>query len=323
VADFFTVAPRLTLTGSARFNHSIVNLRDQLGDDLTGEHDFSRLNPSAGLTYQFHHGITAYGSYAVSSRVPTPSELSCADPDDPCRLPNAFVSDPPLEQVVSRTFEGGARGEFRGLNWSASAFRTGNRDDIIFVSSGALTNAGHFENVGDTYRRGLELGVSGVAANVLRWGAAYTYLQAAFDSALLLSSPNHPDAVDGEIAVRRGDSIPGIPRHNFKADLAMTAGRAGIAASLMSTSSQFLRGDEANALPPLGTATVVNLSGSYELHRQVRLVARLTNLFNSEYGTFGLLGEPDDVLGDEFDDPRFVSPGAPRAAWVGLQIVLR
>jgi iron complex outermembrane recepter protein len=304
-------------------NYSRVELRDQIGVDLTGDHDFSRLNPSAGLTYELPHGVTAYGSYAVGSRVPTPSELSCADPDDPCRLPNAFVADPPLEQVVARTWEGGARGRFRGSSWSASAFQTKNRNDIIFVSSGALTNSGHFENIGDTHRRGLELGVSGVAAGAMRWGASYTYLQAAFDSPLLLSNPNHPDAVDGEIAVRPGDSIPGIPRHNLKADVAVTAGRAGVAGSLMSTSSQFLRGDEANALPPIGTATVVSLSGSYALHPQVRLVARLTNLFNSHYATFGLLGEPDEVLGDQFDDPRFISPGAPRAAWVGLEIVLR
>ncbi|WP_245619818.1 TonB-dependent receptor [Methylomicrobium agile] len=49
-----------------------------------------------------------YGSYGESSRVPTPMELSCADPNDPCRLPNAFVSDPPLDQVVAKTWEGGS-----------------------------------------------------------------------------------------------------------------------------------------------------------------------------------------------------------------------
>ena len=29
-----------------------------------------------------------------------------------------------------------------------------NRDDIIFISSGPLTNHGHFANVGDTIRQG-------------------------------------------------------------------------------------------------------------------------------------------------------------------------
>jgi hypothetical protein len=29
------------------------------------------------------------------------------------------------------------------------------------------------------------------------------------------------------------------------------------------------------------------------------------------------------VLGDEFEDPRFVSPGPPRAAWVGIELAFR
>src|SRR5207247_4079128 len=46
VADFFSLTPRVTLTGSARYTHSAVHLRDQIGDDLTGDHDFARVNPS-------------------------------------------------------------------------------------------------------------------------------------------------------------------------------------------------------------------------------------------------------------------------------------
>jgi outer membrane receptor protein involved in Fe transport len=319
VADFFTVAPRLTLMGSARYNHSAVELRDQLGDDLNGDHSFSRLNPAAGFTYALPRDVTAYASFSIASRVPTPSELSCADPDDPCRLPNAFVADPPLEQVVARTWEGGVRGGLPALAWNASAFRTANRDDIIFISSGALTNHGHFANVGDTLRRGLELNASGTGGAV-RWAAAYTYLRATFESPLTLSSPNHPVGDEGEIAVRPGDSIPSVPRHNLKGSLSVTAGRATIGVNLASTSSQFLRGDEANLLPPIEQATTVNLSASYAVHRRARLAARVTNVFNADYATFGLLGEADDVLGDDFDDPRFVSPGAPRAAWVGVEL---
>lgn len=319
-ADFLTVAPRLTLMGSARFNHSAVDLRDQLEDDLTGDHRFSRLNPAAGLTYELPRNVTAYGSFSVASRVPAPSELSCADPEDPCRLPNAFVADPPLEEVVARTWEGGLRGRTPELNWSASVFRTASRDDLIFISSGALTSEGHFENVGDTLRRGLELNAFGVVANTVRWSAAYTYLRATLETPLTLSSPNHPEEVDGEITVRPGDSIPSVPRHNFKADLSVTLGQGTIGASLSSTSSQFLRGDEANLLPPVDSSAIVNLSGSYALHRRARLVARLTNLFNARYATFGLLGEADEVLGDRFDDARFLSPGSPRAGWVGVEL---
>lgn len=323
VADFFTVAPKVTVSGSARFIHSAIDLRDQLGDDLTGDHRFNRLNPSAGVTYQFRPNAAAYASIGTASRVPTPSELGCADPEDPCRLPNAFLSDPPLEQVVARTIEAGLRGRAARVNWSGSAFRTGNRDDILFISSGALTNEGHFANVGDTERTGAELTFSGTPTPHVRWDASYTYLRAQFKAPLVLSSPNHPDAVDGEIAVEAGSSLPGVPRHNLKANVSVTAGRTSVGVDVAYSSSHFLRGDEANLLPPAEGRGVVDLNGGYRVGKRVRFALRLTNLFGVKYSTFGVLGEGDDVLGDDFDDPRFLSPSAPRAAWIGVEIVFR
>ena len=322
VADFFSVREHVTISGTARFTHSAIDLRDQLGVDLDGAHRFNRLNPSAGLTWQFRPDLAAYGSYSIASRVPTPSELGCADPEDPCRLPNAFVADPPLEQVVAHTLEGGLRGRTAQITWSAALFRTINHDDIIFISSGALTNEGHFENVGNTARKGLEIHVSGTARRV-QWDTSYTYLRATFDTPLVLSSPNHPDADDGEIDVEAGDSLPGVPRHNLKLNVMVTAGRLAVGGDVLYSSSQFLRGDEANLLPPMPGRTVVNATASYRLREWMRLSVQAVNLFNSKSSTFGLLGEADDVLGDDFDDPRFLSPLAPRAAWFGVEFVFR
>ena len=321
-ANFLTVAPNVTVMGAARFNHSMVRLRDQAGTDLTGDHTFSRVNPAAGVTYQLPRRVTAYVGFSMSSRVPAPSELSCADPEDPCRLPNAFVADPPLEQVVAQTWEGGLRGRTNRLTWNASTFRTTTRDDLMFISSGPLTNTGHFQNVGDTVRHGLEFDVSG-GVDPIRWNVAYTFLRARFGTALTLSSPNHPDEEDGEIEVEAGRRIPGVPQHNVKANISAAIGRLTLGAVLITNSSQYLRGDEANLLTPADGFTVVNFRASYSVTRRVALTGRVTNLFDTEYSTFGLLGEADEVLGDEFDDPRFFGPGAPRAAWLGITISFR
>ena len=321
-ADYFTVTPRLTLMGAARFNHSVVTLRDQAGTELDGDHSFSRVNPAVGLTYDLPRNASVYGSFSMSSRAPAPSELSCADPEDPCRLPNAFVADPPLEQVVASTWEAGIRGRRAGLTWNASIFRTANSDDIMFISSGPLTNTGHFENVGATLRQGIELGASGVV-DAIRWGVAYSFLSARFDAPLTLSSPNHPDEEDGEIEVASGSRIPGLPQHNFKASVSAAIDRLTFGGSLLSMSNQYLRGDEANLLPALEGFTVVNLTASYAIANHVRLTGRVMNLFGSDYATFGLLGEADEVLGDDYEDPRFLSPGAPRAAWVGIEFGFR
>ena len=57
--------------------------------------------------------------------------MTCADEDDPCRLPNAFLADPPLEDVVARTLEAGLRGSWQYGRWHAGLFRTENEDDIV------------------------------------------------------------------------------------------------------------------------------------------------------------------------------------------------
>jgi outer membrane receptor protein involved in Fe transport len=150
--------------------------------------------------------------------------------------------------------------------------------------------------------------------------ASYTFLDATFGVPLTLSSPNHPDEDDGEIDVENAARLPGIPRHNAKFIGRVASTRASVQASLNLTSSQFLRGDEANLLEPIDGYALVNLSARYAVTPRVEVFADVINLFDAEYETFGLLGEADDVLGDGYDDPRFVSPGAPRAAWVGVRL---
>lgn len=184
-----------------------------------------------------------------------------------------------------------------------------------------LINTGHFENVGDTLRQGIELGASGVV-NAVRWGVAYSFLRTRFDTPLTLSSPNHPDEEDGEIPVEAGSRIPSVPQHNLKANLSATIKRLTFGGSLLTTSNQYLRGDEANLLPAIDGFAIVNLTANYAI-ANIRLTGRVTNLFGSEHSTFGLLGEADEVLGDDYDDPRFLSPGAPRAAWVGVEFSFR
>jgi iron complex outermembrane recepter protein len=320
VADYLTVTPRTTISGSVRFTHSALTLRDGLGTTLNGDHRYTRVNPAGGVTVLLSARTTAYGSYSVSSRVPSPSEVSCADPEDPCRLPNAFVSDPPLKQVVSRTWEAGARGRFAaGLAWKASIFRTSNRDDLTFISSGALTNEGYFANVGNTLRTGVEAEVGGMTRGV-NWTVAYTWLRPTFTTPLTLGSENHPLALEGEIAVEPGDSMPTVPRNTIKSDAWGTIGRVTLGLSGTYSSSQFLRGDESNQLEPLAGYGVVDTRARVTLTRNTALLAQVHNLFNRRYATFGTLGEADDVLGEDFENPRFVSPGAPRAAWVGVEI---
>ncbi|MEW8462096.1 MAG: TonB-dependent receptor, partial [Candidatus Thiodiazotropha endolucinida] len=129
--DTWSYSEKLALTLSGRWNKTEIELRDQLGTALNGDHSFSRFNPAVGLAYDLREDLNLYAGYSESNRAPTAMELTCADPEDPCRLPNAFLSDPPLDQVVAKTWEAGVRGSRAGLAWHVGLFQTVNEDDIL------------------------------------------------------------------------------------------------------------------------------------------------------------------------------------------------
>jgi iron complex outermembrane receptor protein len=320
LTNTFTLRDDVALTVSGRYNRTSVALEDQIDDDLSGEHTFQRFNPAVGLTWGLG-SLQIYAGYSEANRAPSPVELTCADEEDPCRLPNAFVSDPPLEQVVAKTFEGGVRGSWNAGRWHAGLFRTTSADDIIFISAGALTNQGFFDNVGDTRREGIELNFTGEAGERLSWFVDYTQLDATFRDDFAVASRNNPAATDGEIEVEAGDRLPLVPDQLLKAGLRVAASdRLTFGADVLASSGAPFRGDEGNLVEELDGYALLNLRAEYRLGEHARLFANLDNVLDEEYETFGVFGEADEVLGDGFEDPEFVGPGAPRAVWVGVRV---
>jgi iron complex outermembrane receptor protein len=321
IANVLAVSDRTTLTISGRYNRTHVVLEDRLGVELNGDHRFQRFNPAIGITTNLRDALTFYAGYSEANRAPSPVELTCADEDDPCRLPNAFVADPPLEQVVAHTLEAGVRGERGTTRWHAGWFSTTNDDDILFISAGALTNEGYFDNVGKTRREGIELNVDGTAGERVGWSVDYTSLAATFRDGFVVPSANNPAAVDGEIAVLPGSRLPLVPKHLLKAGLEFTAtSDLTLGANVVAASSQHYRGDEGNLIEQVDGYALLNLRLEYRFGERASLFVNLDNVLDEEYATFGVFGEADEVLGDDFDDPRFLGPGAPRAAWAGVRV---
>lgn len=329
--DTLSVTEQLAVTLSARYNltHIDISGTSQNGATNLNEsgstHTFRRINPAAGLTYAVNDTLGVFGSYSESSRAPTPSELACSNKAVPCALPNSFLSDPPLDQVVSKTWEAGMRGQMNSVNWTVSAFHSVNHDDIIFLpveeGTGGNLNSGFFDNVGRTKRLGAEVGLNGIAYNdQLSWFANYSYVDATFESRFNVHNENNPAGED--TTVTSGDSIPGIPKHNIKigADYAFIQGLSlGFDASYHS--SQHYRGDEANNNAKIGGYTIMNLHGRYNVNKHVEFFAKVDNVFDTEYETFGLYGEPNEAPGlNSLSDTRFVGAGAPRAGWIGFKI---
>ncbi len=319
-SETWSASLRTAITLSGRYFRQSVELRDQIGTALNGNHRYSRFSPSVGVTQQLHNQVNAYLSYAESNRTPSPVELTCANPDDPCRLPNAFLSDPPLRQVIAKTIEIGLRGNWTGGRWHLGAFDTANRDDIIFVSAGALTNEGYFKNVKATERQGVEVLLNGKTAKHFSWSFSYTFLDATFQDDLQIASANHPLAVNGEISVRRGDRLPSTPRHLLKLGFDWTLGDWTAAVDAHYASSQYARGDEANLLTPLSSFVVANAQVRHRLSTSASLTLSVQNIFNRDYATFATLGQSGDVLKTPPTLERFSTPAAPRSMWLSVNI---
>jgi outer membrane receptor protein involved in Fe transport len=328
-SDTFSIRPDLFLTVSGRFNLASLSLDDRLGDELTGDHAFHRMNPAAGISYQPHRWLGGYASYSESNRAPTAVELTCATPTDPCRLPNAFVSDPPLAQVVARTVEVGVRGAARpaglALGYDLAAFHTVNSSDILFISSGMVANQGYFANVGDTRRQGIELDLTGRkrldGGSRIDVAVHYTFLEATFETPFTAPSALNPGAVNGLIEVPAGAHMPSVPNHiikvalDFRSSFGLSAG-----VSVIGNSSQYLRGDEANLLAPVPGYVVVNARAAYRVGAHASVFIIVNNLFDTDASTFGVLGDATEVLGPTYDSPRFLGASAPRAVWLGVDL---
>ncbi len=334
---------KVAFTFSARANNTDVDLRDKSGErpELNGSHSFFRINPAVGITWQASEDHNFYASYSESSRAPTPIELACnegvfdlavayaiedgEDPDDvdlECRLPNAFLADPPLDDVIAKSFEIGARGFIGELNYAIGIFQTSNTDDILFQTTGRST--GLFANVDETRRAGFESNLRGQNGK-LSWMFSYSFVDATFEDNFQVLSPNHEFADDeGEVSVHSGDRIPGIPQNQFKliTDYKFLNGLT-LGMDVLKNDGQFIRGDESNQLDEVNGYTVVNLRARFAVNDRLEVFAKVENLFDREFETFGLLGEePGEVEVPIIEDmtiPIFLGAAPPRAGFIGVR----
>lgn len=323
LSDTIELSPNVGLTLSGRYNAADVTLRDLIGTALNGNHSFSRFNPAVGLTWKPAEGYTVYGGYSEANRAPTPAELSCADPAAPCSLTNFFVGDPPLEQVVAKTFEAGVRKSGDGWRWSLSAFSTRTEDDIMFIAS-PIAGRAYFQNVGETQRQGVTA-EAGAALGPLFISGSISLIDATFETPLTVSSPESPFAgANGQLSVVPGDNLPGVAKTKVKltVDYPVTD-RWLLSATVQSQSGQHLFGDESNDDTRTDSFTLVNLSTSFDLTQKVSVFGAIENLFDTEYETFGTyspVDEVDLVEAPGASDTRSLSPGAPRAIYAGLRV---
>lgn len=361
--DTLTYGP-WTVTLSGRYNHTSLKNVDYLPTssvrgNLNSNNVFQRFNPAAGFTYKPSRFFNTYFNYSEASRSPTSIELGCADPNEPCNLPNALVSDPPLKQVVSRTFEAGIRSNEEGtLHWSADYFFGQNYNDLLFVAS-EQTGFGYFLNFGKTRRDGVELELS------KDWrhgslGGNYTFLNATYQSPQTVDGGSNSTndsalagqpGIDDDIHIVPGDYIPQVPRNMLKVfGQYRPSPKLTVEMDILAVGSSFARGNENNLDQPdgvyyLGSGKsagygIGNLGARYQLASRIQLFVQMNNLLDKHYSTGAQLGTtPFDnnnhFVARPFGTPygtgdgdipirtsTFLAPGTPFNIYGGLKITL-
>jgi len=327
-SDTLSIGRQWSLTLAGRWNREDIRLADLTGTSpaLDGGHHYQRFDPAVTVAYAAAPGIRLYAGYAEANRAPTPLELGCSDPARPCLLEDALVSDPPLKQVIARSWEAGIKAErlLGGrLSLSADAFTIDADDDILPLPS-ALIGRGSYANVPLTRRRGIELQADFRQGPVSAW-ANYGLVQATYQFTGALPSPNSPFADSGGLVpIKPGDRIGGVAPQTLKAGLDVQANRAlSLGAEVLAVAAQPLAGDEHGQDSSLPGYATLNLHGSYALGR-ANLFLKVDNLldnraasFGTYFGTDGL----DNVAGaPAIASARTLAPLQPRAVEAGITL---
>ena len=328
--ETFDITERLAVTLGGRVNVATLSLRDQLGTspDLNSDATYSRFNPLAGVAYKILPGVSAYAGYSESNRVPTPLENGCSNATKPCLIESFLVADPPLKQVVGKTYEAGLRGNVPvidgTLDWKVGLFRVDSIDDIVQLAS-VIQGRGFFQNIPATRRQGVETSVQYQSSRWLAY-ASFSFIDATYQFTGALPSPNNPFAdADGNVRVVPGKHIPGIPQHQAKLGFDYTVTSAWkVGGDIAVVGNRYFVGDDANQNAQLSGYSVVNVHTSYEITKNVQIFALVNNLFDKRYALFGTFFDPQGVanagLPIALTDRRTEVFGPPLSAYGGVRV---
>jgi iron complex outermembrane receptor protein len=199
-----------------------------------------------------------------------------------------------------------------------------------------VNNFGFFQNAGKTLRQGIEAKFD---YRYDRWNAYanLTYVDATYQSANTLFSPNNPNALtdpnNGDVQfvnVKPGDHIPGIPAIRFKAGAEYGfTDKWKLGADLNVVGSQYLVHDDTNQSLKVPAYAVLNLHTSYQVTPNIELFGLINNVLNQQYyyggsffqtGGFASTTRGVTNLLATLTDPRTFVPGMPLSVYAGMKV---
>lgn len=243
------------------------------GDD-SGKTDYSKVLPSAALSWQILPELMAYVSYAKGFETPTFTEMAYQTDT----LKSGFNFD--LKPSTSDTYETGLKTQNLLGDFTLAVFQTKTKNDI--VSAGSLGGRSTFRNADKTLREGAEFAWNKKLWRDLTATASYTYLDATFDASV-------PEKLgqDGKVlasAITSGNAIPGIAKNQAYASLAWQPSHGLYGSVDVQYMDKVYVNDTNSDAAPSYSVTSANVGYAWVMGDwKVNSFARVDNLFDKNY----------------------------------------
>lgn len=236
------------------------------GDD-SGKTDYSKVLPSAALSWQIVPELMAYVSYAKGFETPTFTEMAYR-PDGE----SGFNFD--LTASTSDTYETGLKSQNQFGDFTLAVFQTKTKDDI--VSAGNSNGRSTFRNADKSLREGVEFAWNKKLWRDLTATASYTYLDATFDADI--------PALGSIAQIPAGNAIPGIAKNQAYASLAWQPSHGLYGGVDVQYMDKVYVNDTNSDAAPSYSVTSANVGYAWVMGDwKVNSFARVDNLFDKNY----------------------------------------
>jgi iron complex outermembrane receptor protein len=293
----YAFIPAVSLSATARYDRVRFDVQDrQLADsiDNSGARTFAAASGSAGIAFAPAPTVTVYANIASSFETPTTTELNNQPP------PGGGGFNPSLKPQRAVTVELGARRAGDRFGWSAAAFASDVRNELIAFEDTAVPGRRYFRNAANARHRGLELGAQGRPTAWLDYSVAWTVSHFVYTSHQLASLS------------LAGRELPGIPRHAVRAALRLEPGapRGGWAQIDASHNSGYLVDDTADVRTKASLQVDVRLGWS-DASRSFAPFVAINNVFDAHYVSSVVINAARG---------RYYEPAPGRNATIGISI---
>ncbi|MGK7250254.1 TonB-dependent receptor family protein [Acinetobacter oleivorans] len=268
------------------------------GDD-SGKTDYSKVLPSAALSWQILPELMAYVSYAKGFETPTFTEMAYRRDGE-----SGFNFD--LTASTSDTYETGLKSQNQLGDFTLAVFQTKTKDDI--VSAGNSNGRSTFRNADKTLREGVEFAWNKKLWRDLTTTASYTYLDATFAADI----PAYKDIAQ----IPSGNAIPGIAKNQAYASLAWQPSHGLYGGVDIQYMDKVYVNDTNSDAAPSYSVTSANVGYAWVMGDwKVNSFARVDNLFDKNYAGSVIVNDSTQPVG------RYFEPADGRNWSAGLRVI--